>query len=150
MKLKIPPAVVAAVCAGLMWALDYYLLLGSVALPNHLWIASIPLGIGGLLGVLGLYQFYRSATSVDPHKPDKATYLVTDGIYRISRNPMYLGLFFILIAYGITLQNLLSFVALPIFIGYMNRYQIQPEEEILSEKFGSDYQEYKYEVRRWL
>lgn len=106
--------------------------------------------MGGLSGLIGLIQFYRYSTSIDPHKPAKASNLVTNGIYGISRNPMYVGLLLILTGYGFYLSNILTFVMPLLFVEYMNRYQIMPEEEVLAEKFGDKYLRYKYEVPRWL
>ena len=150
MKLKIPPALVAAILAGLMRLIALYIPLGSLILPGASWVASALLLVGAILGVVGLYQFYRNGTSIDPHKPSKTKTLITDGVYSYSRNPMYLALFFLLIAYASVLQNVLNLLVLPLFIWYMNRYQIVPEEEIMEEKFGEAYQKYKSEVRRWL
>ena len=150
MKLKIPPALVAAIIAGLMRMVSVYLPFGSLTLFGAYWVAGLLVVAGGVLGMVGLFQFYRNGTSIDPHNPQKTRSLVTGGIYQYSRNPMYLALFFLLIAYASILQNVLNLVLLPLFIWYMNRYQIIPEEEVMEEKFGDEYREYKSKVRRWL
>lgn len=150
MKLKIPPAVITILFAVIMWVTDYYLDIVQVMFDGFRWLALIFMGAGGLFGLIGLIQFYIHSTSIDPHKPDKASNLVTDGIYSISRNPMYVGLLFILAGYGFHLGNLLTLSVLPVFMAYMNRYQIIPEEEVIQEKFGDRYLRYKSEVRRWL
>lgn len=150
MKLKIPPALVAAIIAGLMRTVSVYLPFGSLTLFGAYWVAGVMVFAGGVLGMVSLFQFYRNGTSIDPHKPQKARSLVTGGIYQYSRNPMYLALFFLLIAYASILQNVLNLVLFPLFIWYMNRYQIIPEEEVMEEKFGDQYREYKSRVRRWL
>jgi protein-S-isoprenylcysteine O-methyltransferase Ste14 len=150
MKLKIPPALIAAIVAGLMRLVALYIPFGSLVLPGAYWVAATLLAVAVGLGLVGLFQFYQSGTTIDPHKPEKTQALVTDGIYRYSRNPMYLALFFLLIAYASLLQNVLNLVFFPLFIWYMNRYQIIPEEEVLEEKFGNTYLEYQSQVRRWL
>lgn len=150
MKLKIPPAIVTLISGALMWLIDRYLTIEWLEVGGSFWIVLTFLAIGGLFGLLGLFQFYNHSTSIDPHKPDKASYLVTDGIYSISRNPMYVGLVFFLAGYGFYLGDLLTLLVLPLFVGYMNRYQIIPEEEVMAEKFGDDYLRYKSQVRRWL
>lgn len=150
MKLKIPPALVAAISAGLMRLVAEFIPLGRLILPGANWVAATLLAAGGVFGVMGLFEFYRNGTSIDPHKPGKAKALVTGSVYQYSRNPMYLALFFLLMAYASILQNVLNLVFLPLFIWYMNRYQIIPEEEVMEEKFGEAYLDYKSEVRRWL
>ena len=105
---------------------------------------------GAVFGFFALLSFYRKRTSIDPHKPEKASVLITDGLYSVSRNPMYLGLLLLLIAYGFYLGSLLSLLVIPFFVWYMNRWQIEPEEEVMLEKFGEEYRKYRSEVRRWL
>ncbi|NGP87667.1 methyltransferase family protein [Fodinibius halophilus] len=151
MKLKIPPAIVTGIFVGLMWSIDYFFNeVGFLGLPWHNIIAEIILAIGVLFGVLSLYQFYRNTTSVDPQNLDKAANLVTGGVYKVSRNPMYVAFLLLLVAYSLVLQNILSLFCVPLFIGYLNKYQIKPEEKALLEKFGDEYREYLQEVRRWL
>lgn len=150
LKLRIPPAIVTFIIAAGMWWIQQNFSYSWATFDSVLQVEVILLGIGGILGLTGLIQFYRSSTSIDPHKPNKTSKLVTEGIYSISRNPMYLGLLFILGGYAFYLSNLLTFLLLPIFMGYMNRYQIIPEEEIMEQKFGDEYLRYKSEVRRWL
>lgn len=150
MKLKIPPAIVTILFAATMWLIDHYLKVGRMSTEVSRWLTLIFMGAGGLLGLVGLVQFYRNSTSIDPHKPEKASALVTGGIYSISRNPMYVGLSLILIGYGCYLGNLLTLLVLPFFVGYMNHYQIIPEEQVMEEKFGDKYLSYKSKVRRWL
>ncbi|MFW6157346.1 MAG: methyltransferase family protein [Balneolaceae bacterium] len=150
MELKIPPAVVTLLAGGGMWAIERYLEWSGVLFEAPLWLGICFLASGMLFGLFGLIQFYKAYTSVDPHKPGKASSLVKDGIYRISRNPMYVGLLLILLAYGIYLGNLLSLAILPLFVMYLNRFQILPEEQVLKRKFGADYERYKSQVRRWI
>jgi len=150
MNLKIPPALTFAVAAFLMWVLDQYLLWGLVNFSSPDWLVYV-LGISGVIaGFLGVAQFASNKTTVNPHTPQKANKLVQNGVCKISRNPMYMGLLIILIAFGIKMGNGISFVILPAFIWYMNTFQIMPEEEILKEKFGSEYSEYQKKVRRWI
>lgn len=150
LALKIPPGIVTLIIVAVMWWIDLYLNLSWLTFGSSVLVGGIFLGMGAVLGLLGLIQFYRNSTSVDPHQPSKASSLVTNGIYGISRNPMYVGLLLILIGYGFHLGNMLTLVMPLLFVVYMNRYQIMPEEKILAEKFGDKYLKYKTQVRRWL
>lgn len=150
LTLKIPPAVVTLIVAAAMWWTDQYLVFGWAEFGQSIWLSFIFMGLGGVFGLMGLVAFYRKSTSIDPHKPSKASSLVTDGIYSISRNPMYVGLLAILLGYGFYLGNVLAVALTPLFVGYMNWYQIIPEERVMEEKFGDDYLDYKSSVRRWL
>jgi protein-S-isoprenylcysteine O-methyltransferase Ste14 len=83
-------------------------------------------------------------------KPEIASSLVTSGAYRFTRNPMYLGLCLLLVAWALFLSSLLAFVGPLLFILYMNRFQIAPEETALSTIFGEEFANYKAKVRRWI
>jgi len=83
-------------------------------------------------------------------RPEKASSLVSSGIYKLTRNPMYLGLLLVLLAWAVFLSNALPFIFLPAFIIYINQFQIGPEEIALSSAFGQEFEAYKSRVRRWL
>ncbi len=83
-------------------------------------------------------------------KPEAASSLVSTGIYRLSRNPMYVGLVFLLLALLVYLASALSIIGVLVFVLYINAFQIKPEERALMRKFGADFAEYKSRVRRWL
>jgi protein-S-isoprenylcysteine O-methyltransferase Ste14 len=150
LELKIPPAIVFGLTGWLMWwiaSLDPIHFVEAEHGRKLFWILS---GIGVLLGAAGLYSFYNVRTSIDPHAPDKASCLVTSGIYRISRNPMYVGLGFILVAWAFRLGSLISMAGAVLFILYITRFQIIPEERVMQEKFGTEFESYKSQVRRWI
>ena len=96
------------------------------------------------------WRFKKAKTTVDPTTPEKTTSLITSGIYRYSRNPMYLGLLGLLIAEVLLLGNLLSLVLLPLYIMTMNKCFIKPEEVALEILFEQSFIDYKQKVRRWL
>lgn len=98
----------------------------------------------------GVLSFRRMETTVNPLTPEATTTMVTSGIYRFSRNPMYLGFLFVLVGWAIHLSNLLGFAFLPLFVWYMNRFQILPEERALASKFYEVFTAYKRSVRRWI
>ncbi|MGO2387344.1 MAG: methyltransferase family protein, partial [Psychrobacter sp.] len=98
----------------------------------------------------GVAQFKKAQTTVNPHTPEKSTNLVTSGIYRYTRNPMYLGLVLVLLGWAFYLSHLLPFMLVPVFMIYMTRFQIQPEEKMMAQKFGREYQVYLSRVRRWI
>jgi protein-S-isoprenylcysteine O-methyltransferase Ste14 len=106
--------------------------------------------VGASLDAIALLHFLRSRTTVNPLKPASATVLVTRSIYRLTRNPMYLGLATLLFAWAIYLGSLAALAGVPLFILYMNRFQIAPEERALEERFGAEYIAYRARVRRWL
>lgn len=109
------------------------------------------LGTAGILVVLaGALEFRKARTTVNPVRPETSTALVTSGVYQVTRNPMYLGFLLILVGWGLLLANLFSLLLVPIFIAYMNRFQIEPEEKALTSLFGAEFAVYKQRVRRWL
>jgi protein-S-isoprenylcysteine O-methyltransferase Ste14 len=87
---------------------------------------------------------------VNPTQPETSSTIVTSGIYRWSRNPMYAGFLLILAGWAVQLASIAAVLLLPAFVLYMNRYQIQPEERALTDKFGAEYLSYRRRVRRWL
>jgi protein-S-isoprenylcysteine O-methyltransferase Ste14 len=148
LDLKVPPAVVGAVTAAGMWFLAYALpAFAYTPLP----VATVGLGVIGMV-IIGwaMLSFFMEQTTVNPMTPSSASSLVTSGIYRHTRNPMYLGMLFILVAWALYLANILTFLVLPAFILYMNRFQIEPEERALSARFGRQYLEYMAQVHRWI
>lgn len=98
----------------------------------------------------GILSFKQAKTTVNPIHPEEASTLVKTGVYRISRNPMYFGFALFLAAWAAYLSTPFALVGLFGFIFYMNQFQIIPEEQTLSEIFGSEFEEYKMTVRRWL
>ena len=106
--------------------------------------------IGIFFAVAGVVSFSLAGTTVNPLKPESHSTLVTSGIYRVTRNPMYVGFMFLLLAWGLYLSNLHSIVFSAGFLFYINRFQIRSEEIILKSSFGRQYDSYRSRVRRWL
>ena len=108
----------------------------------------------GLLGVacsvLGVASFRLARTTVNPMTPDATTALVVSGIYRVTRNPMYLGFLLLLLAELVWLSNPVAFLVAPAFVLYLNRFQIGPEEIALRSRFGEAFNSYAAHVRRWI
>ncbi len=150
MDLKIPPPVVAIIFATLMWAVDKTVSLGQVFSEHNKAIAITVLVIGLLIDVSALWAFRAARTTINPLKPENTSRLVQYGIFRFSRNPMYLGLTFILAGWAISLGNLLNIATLIFFVGYITRFQIMPEEKMLRNLFPEEYPEYQQRVRRWI
>jgi protein-S-isoprenylcysteine O-methyltransferase Ste14 len=147
---KIPPPLVAAAIAFAMWSLSS-LLPKSAASENTRLALSITIALIGIgFALAGVIAFRRSRTTVNPLHPEQATALVTGGVYRISRNPMYVGMLLCLLAWAIYLASPLSLAGPVAFILFINRFQIEPEEKILAAKFGASFSAYCASARRWL
>ena len=149
-RLGLIPPVQFLLAAGLMAALDRWLPLASIKLPFQNQVFSIFLLLGLLLAASALIRFHRMHTTHSPIAIEKASHLVTHGIYQFTRNPMYLGLLFILFGWGYKLGTLFPFAVLPLFVLSITVLQIQPEEAVLREKFGAEYNDYCQRVRRWI
>jgi len=148
LELKIPPLLVALIFGALIWALPSpYEKSNSMVLYV---LSGILFFIGSMVSVLGVWEFKKQKTTVNPMSPQESNSLVIRGIYKFSRNPMYLGFFLWLLSLGIFLRNPFSLILAAGFILYMNYFQIFPEERVLADSFGEDYLEYKNSVRRWI
>jgi len=149
LELKVPPLALVLTLAGAMWFAAKELPSLAFSLPWRDGLAVTVSGVGILFLLAGLYEFQKARTSFNPMKPDAASSVVTSGVYRVSRNPMYVGFLLVLTAWAIFLSHPLPFLFLPVFVTYMNRFQILPEERALSAKFGEGYDTYRHNVRRW-
>ena len=142
---SLPPPIVFVLALGLMNLFPH---LQSVAFFRPL---AVVLGIlATITGSLSLWAFYQDKTTIDPRRIEATSALVQNGIFRFSRNPMYLSLAILLIAFALWRGNLWALSVLPLFISYIQIFQILPEERMLTEKFGRDYQDYCARVRRWV
>jgi protein-S-isoprenylcysteine O-methyltransferase Ste14 len=105
---------------------------------------------GAAFDLLGLLAFLALRTTVNPLRPGRSTALATRGVYRVTRNPMYVGMVFLLLAWAVFLSAPLPFAGPVVFALYITRFQILPEERILRAMFGEKYAAYAARVRRWL
>ncbi|MDX1678780.1 isoprenylcysteine carboxylmethyltransferase family protein [Arsukibacterium sp.] len=149
LELKIPPLVLLAFFALLMWVLAKLLPPLPLSVVWGWVLAAGFAGAGLAVALAGVLAFRRADTTVDPRVPQQTSSLVIKGIYRYSRNPMYLGFLLLLTAWACYLMNAAALAMLPLFVLYMNRWQIAPEERYLLEKFGTEYHAYTKQVRRW-
>lgn len=145
-----PPPVVTLAIGVLMWFVARRLPALDFALPSRAVLASAFVLAGVALMGACAWQFRRAGTTVNPMKPTKASALVDNGFYRLSRNPIYLGDALILVGWGLWLANLASLAAIVLFVAYLNRFQIGPEERALRAAFGAEYDAYRARVRRWI
>ena len=149
MELKLPPVVVLFVFALLMYLMDRFLPFGEFEFFGRHYLGSGLIILAVLIGFIALGHFFRTKTTVDPTKPDKTSTLVTGGIFAFSRNPMYLAMLLLLLAFGLRLGNAFNILLAAGFVSYMNRFQIIPEEKALTKLFGKEFQLYCKKVRRW-
>lgn len=147
---RIPPPLVALVLAGGMWGLARVAPSLGLEFAIRVPVAAVIALMGAAFDFSGLLAFFRGKTTVNPLKPERASALVTGGVYRFTRNPMYVGMLLFLLAWGVYLDCLPAFIGPVLFVLYMNRFQIGPEERILRDKFGAPFEAYMGEVRRWL
>ena len=121
-----------------------------IHIPLQSLISIFILSIGILILLNPVLKFKKSKTTINPIKFNKVNKLVTSGIYKYSRNPMYLGLLMIVISSSIFYLNIFSILTPLFFYLWINRFQIKREEVFLTEKFGEDYLSYKKKTRRWI
>ena len=150
LALKVPPALLMLIFGGLMWLLDRLVPALRLTINGHELLTALFTVLAVVCVLSGVISFRLAQTTVDPVHPERASSVVTTGIYRWTRNPMYLGFWLLLLAYAVKLSQPLALLLLPVFIGYMNRFQIIPEEHALERLFGDDYRSYCQRVRRWI
>ena len=148
MNNKIPPPIVTLICALIIYFSSLFF--PSYTFPLFNALSILILGSGLLLIFLAVKSFKKAQTTINPFQPDLASFLVTDGVFKYPRNPMYLGMLFILIFISLRF-NLIggSMVALG-FVIYITKYQIVPEEIAMVKLFNDKFIAYKSRVRRWL
>lgn len=150
LELKVPPPLAALLCGALMAWIDANTL--QLALPAALnWTLIAALVLAGIgFDFAGLYAFRRRRTTINPLHPEKSSALVSDGVYRITRNPMYVGMACFLTAWALYLDAPLAWFGLVLFVVFITRFQIMPEERMLTRLFGAEFEAYRTRVRRWL
>ncbi len=150
LELKVPPPAIALFVAAAMWAISRSAPSLQVPTGIRLLLALTVLLVGIGFSVAGVLSFRRANTTLNPTKPQSTSSLVVSGIYRVSRNPMYLGLLLVLIALAIFLSSIWALLGPAAFVLYIGRFQIAPEERALTALFGAEYTVYRSRVRRWL
>lgn len=150
LELKIPPLALTAAMALVMWLLAGWW-------PSHVELPDWAVGLAAILVLVGLglclsavWLFRSKHTTVNPTTPEAVGQMVCTGVYRFTRNPMYLAFLCALGAWALVLASPWAAMALPVFVLYLNRFQIEPEERALRAKFGASYEDYAQQVRRWL
>lgn len=150
LELKIPPIIIMALIGGIMWFVATLVPQLVLVIPGQVILAAIAGFTSIALILAGAIAFRVAGTTVNPMQPSNTSSLVTRGLYQLSRNPMYAGFLLLLLSWALLLSNIVSFAGLPVFVWYMNRFQIIPEEQALIAKFGAEYIAYAKNVRRWL
>jgi protein-S-isoprenylcysteine O-methyltransferase Ste14 len=151
LELKVPPLALT-VAAAIVVVVVSFLHEGATAIDQV--TARLAGGVIALVGLSlalrGVIDFRRARTTVDPRHPERSARVVTDGIYRWTRNPMYLGFVLLLLGLAIALQNTFGLLVTALSASFLQRFQIAPEERWLGKQFGAEYDTYRARVRRWI
>lgn len=150
LETKIPAPIIAATAGASMklYARCLGVSIDPSALRMHVGLTVAQ--ASAVLVLAAVSALWRARTTINPLDPTKTTALVTRGIFRLSRNPMYLSLLLLLVAYAIRLDSLTVWLGPMTFFAYVTRFQIVPEERVLSAKFGPAFLQYKSRTRRWI
>jgi protein-S-isoprenylcysteine O-methyltransferase Ste14 len=150
LELKLPPVLVAALCLAVMIGAAWLARAWRIQLPGRYLLAGAVAALGVGIALAGVRALRRARTTLSPFSPHKTAVLVVDGIYARSRNPMYLGLAILLAGVAIALANPLALVGPLLFVAWITRFQIVPEERVLGDRIGSVYADYVATTPRWL
>lgn len=147
---RIPPAFVFLATGLSMQAVAWAAPATQIAIPGGRIVARVLGGVGAAVALAGVIGLRRARTTVNPLRAHTAARLVVRGVYRYSRNPVYLGMLVLLAAFGVHLANPLSWIVVVLFWATMDRYQIPHEERALQASFGASFGDYAARVRRWI
>ncbi len=150
LELRVPPVAVFLLVVLLMYVLKGLIPSVTVTVPFLKFVVAGLTLLSGYIGVAGVYEFRKVKTTVNPVKPENASSVVNTGVFAYTRNPMYFALLLLIVALGLWWQHLSVILCGALFVSYMNRYQIKPEEQVLERLFGDEYLKYKNRVRRWI
>lgn len=150
LELRLPPVLLALASLAAMWAVARWLPAFDIGIRFRKPVSVVLVALGVAVGLAGVAELRRDRTTVDPTRPDRASALVVTGIYRVTRNPMYVALALGLVGAAAWISNLAAMPVPALFIAWITRLQIVPEERALRAKFGAEYEEYASRVRRWL
>ena len=148
METKIPPPIVTLMFGLAIFFSREMLPVVEIQHSSYLGIFLLLMGFFILISAVRLFRKYN--TTVNPLSPNQATKLVTDGIFKYTRNPMYLGMAFILGSIAVFFNLLGGIILVPIFCAYITKFQIIPEERAMSDLFSDDFDKYIKETRRWV
>ena len=147
LKTKIPPPLITLICILIIYFFEKEFIFFE---DWNIYISGFFLLWGLIVIAFAVFKFAKTKTTVDPTKPSKTSSLVISGIYRITRNPMYLGMLFLIISFTFYKLSLVGAIVIPSFIFYINKYQIEPEEYEMRKKFGENFEDYCKKVDRWI
>ncbi|MGP1273952.1 MAG: methyltransferase family protein [Caulobacterales bacterium] len=147
---RIPPPLVCFLSALASWGLAHSTPSFQLAFAGQRPAGALVICAGILIALAGIIAFRRARTTVSPLRPDRATALVTGGIYRWTRNPMYLGMATVLAGWTLILGHPAGLLGLTAFVLFIDRFQIQPEERALEAIFGDAFAKYRSAVGRWI
>jgi len=150
LELKIVPPLLMLISAGGIYGVAQLLPVTTGLLNYRQELTGFFILLGLLVDFSAIAFFFRAKTTVNPYQPEKASSLVTSGVYQITRNPMYIGLVCLLLAWTIWLGSLFGLLVIVLFQQYMTRFQIMPEERMLKQLFGKEYEDYCQQVKRWI
>ncbi len=146
----VPPPLVALLIGAAMWGAARAGAPLDAPRVLRFALAAALTGLGLASAASGFFAFRRAGASIDPHRIDKGEVLVTGGVFRFTRNPMYLGLALLLCGYAVYLIRPIDFLGPVAFVAYITRFQILPEERAMTRKFGARYEAYARATRRWI
>jgi protein-S-isoprenylcysteine O-methyltransferase Ste14 len=149
LELKLSPVMTAILLTGLMWLLARNTPGFSIDPAVRIGVCAALVALGTAVGLAGVWSFRKARTTVNPWRVHGSTELVVSGIYRHTRNPMYVGLLLALLGWGVYLANAFALLLALAFVPFMNHFQIRPEERALQHAWGEDFLRYCRRVRRW-
>jgi protein-S-isoprenylcysteine O-methyltransferase Ste14 len=150
LKNKVPPPIILLLSGIAMWFIAHSEYAYAISNPFALIMALSLAAIGIYISASAIRQFKTAETTISPLQPDSATSLVHKGIFGKTRNPMYLGLFLVLLGWAAWLQSMSNAIVLLAFVLWLTELQIKPEEAALRKVFGQGYIDYCKRVRRWI
>lgn len=150
MEQKILPVFQVVIALMLILFFNRFFTAFNYQLPSKLLITTFLIVISVGIALVAVLSFKKHKTTVNPTKPENTSTIVNTGIYSYSRNPMYLAMAISLLGVALFCENILAILPVPLFIWFISKYQIVPEERALALHFGDEYKQYLLEVRRWI
>ena len=150
MNIRIPPPIYMIVFGVLMWFVSRSSYALIVDIPFRKTAAGILFLAAIAIDVIAIRQFNASSTTINPYRANKSSALVTHGIYRYTRNPMYVGMLLMLCGWGLILESVSNILLIAAFVITITLAQIRHEEEALESLFPDDFEAYRRKVRRWI